>query len=79
MDPALLQFITILGAAGVMAWILKPMLPLHSDSEVQGLKEDKTALFTANEDLRKTQSDFVPLLRDILEILREDEEEGGKP
>lgn len=79
------QFITVLGAAGVALWVIWLIVggKLHSDSEVQNLKieivghkEDKKELLQENKDLRNIQAEVAPLLREILDILRLDEEEA---
>jgi ribose/xylose/arabinose/galactoside ABC-type transport system permease subunit len=71
----LIPVITTLGAAGAFFWVLNWIIngKLHSDSEVQGLKEDKRVLFEANAELRATQAETLPLLRDILKLLNEEE------
>lgn len=76
MDPALLQFLTVLGAAGALVWILRPMLPLHSDSEVQGLRADKVELMAEVKESRAVMAEVAPLLRDVLALLGEGEEVG---
>lgn len=75
MDP--IPLITITGAAGAFFWVLQWIVngKLHTDSEVQGLKEDKKVLFDANAELRATQAETLPLLRDILKLLNEEEME----
>lgn len=73
-----IEFITVLGAAGVALWVIWLIVggKLHSDSEVQGLRADKALLNDANVELRATLGEAIPLLRSILVLLREPEEEA---
>lgn len=68
------EFITILGAAGVALWVIYLITSgkLHTNSEVEGLKADKLVLLAENKELRGVNAETAPLLRDILTILRDE-------
>jgi hypothetical protein len=76
MPPEVIQLITVLGAAGVAIWIILLLTgkepKLHTHSEVDGLRQDKAALFEANRGMQQAQEATNTTLADILEILRED-------
>lgn len=72
-----LETVTILGAAGVAIWVIwlivKSDPGLHSNSEVDGLREDKKLLFEANALKDAALAEANATLKNILEILQNED------
>lgn len=69
MEASIIQFVTVLGAAGALLWVLNQIIAgkLHSSSEVDGLKQDKADLLdivqSQGEALRKTNEADKQIIR----------------
>lgn len=77
MDP--IQALSLLGAAGALLWVLKLLAvdeKLHTDSEVKGLKADKTALWAANKELQRALNTTNEHLAEIVAYISAANEEG---
>ena len=76
MDP--LQLIITGGAAGALFYVLKLLVDgkLHTSSEVDGLRDDKSKLFGANGRLAAALEQTNALLRDVIDD-RESRGGGG--
>jgi hypothetical protein len=68
-DPA--QFITVLGAAGALFYVLKLIVDgkLHSNSEIEGLRQDKKDLLAINQSLGAALDRTNAQLSSIVELL----------
>lgn len=73
---AIFQLVTVAGAAGALFWVLRLVVDgrLHTSSEVDGLREDKSELLKVNGDLQKALTDQNEQLERLVDILR-----GGTP
>lgn len=73
MDP--LQLITLGGAAGMAVWVLNLLAggKFHTHSEVEGLRQDKADLWSANTTLQVTLKEANASLAEILALLREEQ------
>lgn len=76
MDPTVVQFITVAGAAGALGWVLRLLTAskpgLHTASEVKGLKQDKVDLLvivkSLTESLRasnETDSEILAIVKEV--------------
>ena len=74
MDPV--QLITLGGAAGMAVYVLNLLSSgkIHTHSEVEGLRADKAELFAANKVLTEAQAAVAPALREILALLKEEDD-----
>lgn len=66
------EAITVAGAAAVAVWVIWLVVAgkLHTDSEVQGLREDKKALFEANTIKDTALLEANETLKSILSLLQ---------
>lgn len=71
MSPDPIQLITVLGAAGALFYVLKLIVDgkLHSNSEVDGLRQDKKDLLVINATLLDALDKSNDQLKMIIEIL----------
>ena len=76
LPDTILQLILQLGAAGALIWVLKLIVDgkLHSHSEVEGLRNDKTQLLEVNEVQGEALKAANSQLETVLEIYKQ---QGG--
>lgn len=74
----IVQSITVGGAAAAFYWVLKLLVDgkLHTDSEVNGLRQDKIDLLRINSALSDTLGNTNTQLAEVLRLLREEDRES---
>jgi len=79
MDP--IQLISLLGAAGALYYVLRLIVDgkLHSDSELQGLKQDKIELLAINRQQNDALDASNKQLAVALSVLKELTERDPNP
>lgn len=62
----------VAGASGALFWVLRLVVDgkLHTSSEVDGLREDKTELLKVNGDLQRALSEQNEQIERLVDILR---------